>query len=193
MAAEPIPDKAVVEDVHEDEEEEDEDVPELEGNKENKEDNAEEEGGRGQSRAEKKSRKALSKLGLKKVDGITRFSVIKARQTLFVVNKPDVYKSPHSDQYVIFGEAKVEDMSAAAQNAAANQFKAKEPAAGEGTEAAKEAKEEEEEEGEEDATGLKEKDIELVMEQGDCSRNKAIRALKKNNGDVVNAIMALTL
>jgi hypothetical protein len=36
-------------------------------------------------------------------------------QILFVINAPDVFKSPASDTYVIFGEAKIEDLSAAQQ------------------------------------------------------------------------------
>jgi len=40
-----------------------------------------------------------------------------------VINKPDVYKSPSSDTYVIFGEAKIEDLSAQAAGAAAEQFR----------------------------------------------------------------------
>ena len=40
-----------------------------------------------------------------------------------------------------------------------------------------------------DATGVEEKDIEMVMSQASVSRNKAIKALKKNENDLVNAIM----
>jgi nascent polypeptide-associated complex subunit alpha len=50
-------------------------------------------------------------------------------QILFVINEPDVFKSPASDTYIIFGEAKIEDLSAQAQNAAAEQFKVGDPAA----------------------------------------------------------------
>lgn len=44
-------------------------------------------------------------------------------QILFVISKPDVFKSPASDTYIIFGEAKIEDLSAQAQTQAAEQFK----------------------------------------------------------------------
>jgi hypothetical protein len=40
-----------------------------------------------------------------------------------------------------------------------------------------------------DATGVEEKDIELVIQQTGVTRSKAITVLKKNNGDIVNAIM----
>ena len=60
-----------------------------------------------QSRGEKKARKALSKIGLKTVSGVTRVTIRKSKNILFVINKPDVYKSPASDTYIVFGEAKV--------------------------------------------------------------------------------------
>ena len=60
-----------------------------------------------QSRAEKKARKALLKLGLKQVPGITRVTVKKSKNILFVIAKPEVYKNPSSDTYVVFGEVKV--------------------------------------------------------------------------------------
>lgn len=53
--------------------------------------------------------------------------------------------------------------------------------------------EESEEEGEIDETGVEAKDIELVMSQANVSRGKAVRALKNNNNDIVNAIMELTM
>lgn len=60
-----------------------------------------------QSRGEKKARKSLSKIGLKTVSGVTRVTIRKSKNILFVINKPDVYKSPASDTYIVFGEAKV--------------------------------------------------------------------------------------
>jgi nascent polypeptide-associated complex subunit alpha len=60
-----------------------------------------------QSRGEKKARKAMMKLGLKSYSGIARVTVRKAKNILFVIAKPDVYKSPASDTYIVFGETKV--------------------------------------------------------------------------------------
>uniref|UniRef100_A0AC34QAI6 NAC-A/B domain-containing protein n=1 Tax=Panagrolaimus sp. JU765 TaxID=591449 RepID=A0AC34QAI6_9BILA len=68
-----------------------------------------------QSRSEKKARKLFSKLGLKQVSGVSRVCIRKSKSILFVINKPDVYKSPGSDTYIIFGEAKIEDLSQHAQ------------------------------------------------------------------------------
>ena len=48
---------------------------------------------------------------------------------------------------------------------------------------------EEDEDDEMDAEGVEEKDIELVISQANVTRGKAIKALKNNGCDIVNAIM----
>merc|ERR1712020_642583 len=68
-----------------------------------------------QSRGEKKARKIMSKPGLKQVAGVSRVTIRKSKNILFVINKPDVYKNPASDTYIVFGEAKIEDLSQQAQ------------------------------------------------------------------------------
>jgi nascent polypeptide-associated complex subunit alpha len=149
-----------------------------------------------QSRSEKKARKAMSKLGLKPVAGITRVTMRKSKNIIFVISKPDVYKSPTSDTYIVFGEAKVEDLSQQAQMAAADKFKLNQASAQQSVAAAKKAPAsavEEEDDEPVDATGVEEKDIEIVRSQANVSRNKAIKALKNNNNDIINAIMELTM
>lgn len=47
----------------------------------------------------------------------------------------------------------------------------------------------EESEEEVDESGVEEKDVDLVMCQANVSRGKAIKALKNNQNDIVNAIM----
>ncbi|NXN60531.1 NACA protein, partial [Rynchops niger] len=126
--------------------------------------------------------------------GVTRITIRKSKNILFVITKPDVFKSPASDIYIVFGEAKVmvgeiwggregtpslvaggdkwgdpvspqiEDLSQQVHKAAAEKFKV-------------------------DETGLEVRDIELVMAQANVSRPKAVRALRHNNNDIVNAIM----
>lgn len=167
-----------------------------------------------QNRNEKKSRKAMQKLGMRPVAGILRVTVKKSKNVLFVINKPDVFKSPTADTYVVFGEAKSEDLSSASQAAAAKQFRQPDaagmaaaaqaqggmPAMGAAAAAAGgEIPGDDEvpalatpEEEEVDETGLEPKDIELVVSQAGCSRAKAVKALKENGGDLVNAIMSLT-
>ncbi|XP_037357486.1 NAC-alpha domain-containing protein 1 [Talpa occidentalis] len=150
-----------------------------------------------QSRSEKKARKAMSKLGLRQIQGVTRITIQKSKNILFVITKPDVFKSPASDTYVVFGEAKIEDLSQQVHRAAAEKFKvpvepttlvpesAPEPQGG--------PKCEEEEEDKVDEAGLELRDIELVMAQASVSRAKAVRALRDNQSDIVNAIMELTM
>ena len=53
--------------------------------------------------------------------------------------------------------------------------------------------EEDEDDEEVDTSGVEEKDIELVMSQANVSRGKAVKALKNNANDIVNAIMELTM
>ena len=52
------------------------------------------------SRNEKKARKAISKLGLKHVEGITRVTLRRPKNILFVISNPDVYKSPSSNTWM---------------------------------------------------------------------------------------------
>ena len=115
------------EDVDE-EEGDDDDVPDLEDDDkgEGEEDGEDADDGKGgkQNRAEKKARKAMQKLGMKPVSGIMRVTVKKAKNILFVISQPDVFKSPASDTFIIFGEAKIEDINQQAQQAAAEQYKA---------------------------------------------------------------------
>merc|ERR1712142_469075 len=147
-----------------------------------------------QSRSEKKARKAMSRLGLKVVSGVTRVTIRKSKNILFVINKPDVYKSPAGDTHIVFGEAKIEDLSQQAQVQAAEKFKAPEPVHTAISESKTEPAEVEESDDEEvDASGVEEKDIELVCQQPNVSRKKAIKALRANDNDIVNAIMELTM
>ncbi|KAG2226828.1 hypothetical protein INT45_005793 [Circinella minor] len=150
-----------------------------------------------QSRGEKKARKAILGLGLKQVPGITRVTFTRARGIVFAIARPEVFKSNNSDTYIVFGEVQVEDMRARAQQAAAQQLAAEAAVKAEETDAAapstvaaeSAAVVEEDDDEEVDATGVEDKDIELVVSQANVSRNKAIKALKNNNNDIVNAIM----
>ncbi|KNG90150.1 nascent polypeptide-associated complex subunit alpha [Aspergillus nomiae NRRL 13137] len=149
------------------------------------------------SRNEKKARKAIGKLGLKHVPGITRVTLRRPKNILFVINQPDVYRSPSSNTWIIFGEAKIEDLNSQAQASAAQQLAAAEAAPHDlGTKVPEPEtkKEEEEDDGEPvDETGLEAKDIELVMAQANVSRKKAVKALRENDNDIVNSIMALSI
>merc|ERR1711970_1004765 len=174
-----------------DEESTDDDMPDME-------EGEGESGNKGkQCRAEKKSRKAMQKLGMKPVGGIIRVTVKKSKNILFVIKEPDVFK-PSADNpkspatYVVFGKAEIEDLSAQATSAAVEQFKA--PGAGldVGGDEPKAVIDDADDDGDEDAGDLDENDTELVVKQAGVSKAKAIKALKSNDNDVVNAIMALS-
>ncbi|KAG7550557.1 Nascent polypeptide-associated complex NAC domain [Arabidopsis thaliana x Arabidopsis arenosa] len=183
------------------------DKPEVEDDDDNDDDDSDDDdeaeeghdgeaGGRSkQSRSEKKSRKAMLKLGMKPITGVSRVTVKKSKNILFVISKPDVFKSPASDTYVIFGEAKIEDLSSQLQSQAAEQFKAPNLSnvisQGETSSAAAAAAVQDDDE-EVDEEGVEPKDIELVMTQAGVSKPRAVKALKAANGDIVSAIMELT-
>lgn len=135
---------------------------------------------------------------MKPIPGVVRVTMKKSKNIMFVVAKPDVFKSPNSDSYIIFGEAKVEDL--AAKQAALNAEQAaqrvsqtaqptfdKKPASN--TEGSAPTTEEESV----DETGVDPKDIALVIDQAHCTRAQAVAALRNNNNDLVNAIMELTI
>merc|ERR1740130_1085877 len=139
----------------------DEDMPDMD-------DGTEESSGKGkQSRSEKKSRKAMQKLGMKPVPGIIRVTVKKSKNILFIIKEPDVFKTSSDNPkapatYIVGDDApKIE-------------------AGGD------------DDDGDEDAGDIEEQDIKLVVSQAGVSRAKAIKALKEHDKDVVNAIMDLT-
>ncbi|CAL5408034.1 unnamed protein product [Camellia sinensis] len=189
-------DEPVIEDVKE-EDDHDDDADDSDDDDDDKEDGAEGANGSSkQSRSEKKSRKAMLKLGMKPVIGVSRVTIKRTKNILFFISKPDVFKSPNSETYVIFGEAKIEDLSSQLQTQAAQQFRMPDmgsvmaksdisAAAGGGAQV-------DEEEEEIDETGVEPRDIDLVMTQAGVSRGKAVKALKTHNGDIVSAIMELT-
>ncbi|KAG6874065.1 hypothetical protein C0995_006922 [Termitomyces sp. Mi166 len=127
-----------------------------------------------QSRSERKARKALLGLGLKKVPGITRVTLRRPKN--------------------------IEDMNSQAQVSAAQQM----ASSGAGAQTLEESGaggddddddaipelEAPEDDGPVDETGVDPKDIDLVMAQVNCSRAKAVRVLKESGGDLINAIMA---
>ncbi|VAH68831.1 unnamed protein product [Triticum turgidum subsp. durum] len=140
-------------------------------------------GGRSrQSRSEKKSRKAMEKLGMKAITGVSR--------VMYVLSKPDVFKSSQSDTYVMFGELKVEDPSTQLPTQAAEQFKAPGLSSVISKDEPSVATAQDDEEV--DDTDVDQKDVELVMTQTSVSRSRAVKVLKAVDGDIVSAIMELT-
>ncbi|KAM0948747.1 putative nascent polypeptide-associated complex NAC domain, NAC A/B domain superfamily [Dioscorea sansibarensis] len=181
------PDEPVVED---DEAEDDDDNEDDDKD----EDDAEEQHGDASERSkqngrEKKCRKAMLKLGMMPMAGINRVTVQKSKSVMFVISNPDVYASPDTDTFIVFGEAKIEDLRSQLQTHAAENFKVPDlshvilkP------ETSSMAQDDEDV----DETGVEPKDIELIMTQAGVSKSKAIKALKAADGDIVSAIMELT-
>ena len=94
---------------------------------------------------------------------------------------------------MIFGEARVEDMSSQMQANAAQKFATQEPAASAGAAAPAAKAAPAVVEDVVDETGIEPKDIELVMQQANVSRAAAVKALRKHDNDMINAIMELSM
>ncbi|KAJ1856057.1 hypothetical protein GGH12_001928 [Coemansia sp. RSA 1822] len=148
-----------------------------------------------QSVAEKKARKVMQKKGFEQVTGITNISVIRKRSAMFSIYSPDVYKNAGSDTWIVFGEARVDNLNRSMNPGAQSAMRA---AAGAGASAAPVAAPaaavtEVKAADEADEAGVASQDIELVVAQAGCTRAEAVKALKDSSNDVVNAIMELTM
>mmetsp|Transcript_17169 Transcript_17169/g.21117 ORF Transcript_17169/g.21117 Transcript_17169/m.21117 type:complete len:190 (+) Transcript_17169:116-685(+) len=144
------------------------------------------------NKQEKKARKTIQKLGMKPQKGFTRVTIKKSKNILFVISKPEVYKAPNSNTYIIFGNAKIEDMNQS-QNYLNDKGWNPNKFADTTADTTAAINEDVEEEENVDASGLDENDIQMVMEQASVTRGKAVKALRNHDGDIVNAIMELTM
>lgn len=151
------------------------------------------------NRNEKKARKMMQRLGMSPVSGIERATFKTGGQgEYFFINNPDVFTLGKT--YVIFGEARqggnMQQQQAAMAQAQAQAAMAQQQAGGGMPSLAEEGVEVEDlpdiAEESVDESGVDNKDIDLVMSQAGCSRSKAVKALKENDNDLVNAIMSLT-
>ena len=123
---------------------------------------------------------------------------------------PILYRISFAYYFSVFGEAKIEDLNSQAQASAAQQLAAAEShdhsghdhsggdhshdhGKGKAVDTGDDKKDDDEDDEPQDPSGLEDKDIELVMTQANVSRNKAIKALKENDNDIVNSIMALSI
>merc|ERR1712070_645357 len=137
------------------------------------------------NRNEKKCRKALTKIGMKALGGITRITLKKRDGLIFVIDDPEVLNLDTS--YAIFGELKLEDLNRQMQMEQAKKFAERGPTKPAATAAAVEA---------DDGAplpedGLTPDHITMVMEHASCSRNAAIKALRETNDDSVAAVMKI--
>lgn len=140
------------------------------------------------SRGEKKFKKSLTKMGLKPVPGVTRVTLKTTKNFLLYIDDPDVLKST-DNAYVIFGEAKFHDYTGNLGSEKAQNFKqAEEVAAKNDDKPEVQVEDDADNDGDEDQGDLNDDQITTLMEYSGCTRNRAIKALKKTNGDVVEAI-----
>ncbi|KAI5970412.1 EGD2 [Candida margitis] len=162
---------------------------------------------------EKKARELIKKLNLKQIKGISRVTFKQRGNLIYAIDSPDVYRSA-AGTYVVFGEAKVDDMNQRIAEAQAQQAqqdalsKAAAPDASAATEdkspeaitadlekaslGENKVEEVEDDDEEVDESEFDPKDIALIVEQTHVSRAKAVKALKNHNGDMVNALMELS-
>ncbi|OMJ68219.1 hypothetical protein SteCoe_34402 [Stentor coeruleus] len=141
------------------------------------------------NRGEKKCRKAMQKLGLKPVPNINRVTMKRSKNMLFIVENPEVLKSPNADIYVVLGVAKFEDLSQMPATSEIEKIRAEAPKK---EEPKIETIKEEADEDNEDDTGLSADDIRNVMEHTKCTKAEAVKALKSSGGDTVDAILKLS-
>ena len=69
---------------------------------------------------EKKARELIKKLNLKQIKGISRVTFKQKGNLIYAIDNPDVYRSA-AGTYVVFGEAKVDDMNQRIAEAQAQQ------------------------------------------------------------------------
>ncbi|OHT01182.1 Nascent polypeptide-associated complex subunit alpha [Tritrichomonas foetus] len=136
------------------------------------------------SRAEKKMKEALLKHNLKQLENVSTVMLRKGQQLMWTFSQPEVYYI--ENVYVIFGEPTMDDPGARAIDAIKNNATPTETAE-------PKVSVSEDVDDVEDAEGLKEEDITTIMQQSNVSRNRAIKALREANGDLVTAVMNLAL
>ncbi|CRH00920.1 nascent polypeptide associated complex alpha chain, putative [Plasmodium relictum] len=147
------------------------------------------------SKGERRARKMLVKLGLKAVPNAHKVIIKKSQKMVFAVSNVEVYKIEGTDSYVIFGDAKTDDLTNSINNFMPENLP-KEPEIPVESEVNFESTEKKEEKvkdlDEEKFDDVSMDDVELIMSQTKCSRDSAIKALRKNNNDLVQSIMELS-
>eukprot|EP00752_Nemacystus_decipiens_P002606 g2439.t1 len=159
------------------------------------------------SRAEKKSRQAVEKLGLRAVKGVFRMTMRTTNGVVFVVKTPDVFKHPQQDTYVVFGAA---DTGCSGGEASARSHRVQTPATTTSTSldpgntasmraaaasssslSSSPRPDPSAVESEAVSAGLDPADVLTIVSHAGCSPRAAIAALRDAGGDVVNAVMNL--
>lgn len=146
------------------------------------------------AKSEKKVRKALSKLGMTKVEGVNRVTVRQKDNYILVVKDPEVFTSQQTENtFIIFGELTFDDPEKKLAKEEIDRMRSEgEKLTPEAVNEKKDTVEVVDENEPVSEEGLDPASIETVMSEGNVSRNKAVRALKQTNGDVVQAILNIS-
>jgi len=166
----------------EEEEEDDDDDDDKKGNK-----------------SEKKVRKALGKLGMTKINGVNRVTVKPKDNNILIIKDAEVFSSKDVENtFIIFGELTFDEPDKKAAKEELQKFTKE----GETLQKQGETKtekpienvviEEEDPNAEVNTDGLDQSAIDTVMEEGNCSKAKAVKILRSTDGDVVAALLKLT-
>lgn len=141
------------------------------------------------TKGEKKIKKALLKLGLNKVEGVNRVTIRQKDNYILVVKDPEVYFSKECDSsYVIFGEITIDDPD---KPKTANELNNIAQGPQVTTQATDKPVEYIDDSAPISEEGLDADSINMIVEETKCPRQQAVKALKKHNGDVVNAILEI--
>ncbi|OII77833.1 nascent polypeptide-associated subunit Alpha [Cryptosporidium andersoni] len=150
------------------------------------------------NKVEKKNKKIIQKMGLKPTNEFEKIIIKGAKGLSFNILNPEVYVVPSTNNYIVFGEAKLEERDTASQAAAlanaTSQLEQKLAAMKVNEEQTNRMSEtqDRQEDSEIDETDVDPANIDLVIGQTSCSRVQAVKALKANNNDVVEAILSLS-
>jgi nascent polypeptide-associated complex subunit alpha len=147
------------------------------------------------AKGERKFTKIMKKQGLTVVPGITRVTMRTNKNFIMYIDNPVVMNSGKgNNSFVIYGEPKFLDFKNNVAEEQAQKFTKSETTKEKPEEKLGDIKEDEEEGNDEDVDqgDLKDEDIENLISYSNCSRAKAIKALKQSNGDIVEAITLLT-
>ena len=136
---------------------------------------------------------------MKQILGVERVTIKKSKFMMFAIENADVFKSPNSNSYIIFGEAKIEDLKQKELRQQQQLQQQRQPSGDRQSQMAASQYAQQQQKsasaGDEnvDDSGCDPADIDLVMSQANCSKADAVKALKNNDHDIVNAIMELTM
>ena len=165
--------------------------PEEKKTEETKPEEAKPEEPKPSGKAEKKVRKALSKLGMTKIEGVNRVTMKQKDSYILFVKDAEVFSSSQNpNSFIIFGELTFEDHERKLAQETIAELKKEGEKLKTVTEKKEEPKVEVVQEGEElNEEGLEKEAIETVMNEGKCSRAAAIKALRAHGGDTVEALL----